>query len=49
MRTEEKTEENMNKCKKFSILIVLYISSITNNIIFYLLVSIIDKLRNIDR
>ena len=48
MRTEEKTEENMNKCKKISILIVLYISSITNNIIFYLLVSIIDKLRNID-
>ena len=43
-----KSEEKINNCKNILFLILFYILSITNNIIFYLLVSIIDKLRKAD-
>ena len=42
-----KSSEKKNKCKDISILILFYLSSITNNVLFYILQSLIDRLRDL--
>ena len=42
-----KSYEKKNKCKDISILVLFYLSSITNNVLFYILQSIIDRLRDL--
>ena len=43
-----KSKENVNKCKEYSYLVLLYLSSITNNVLLYCIKSIINRIRGIN-
>ena len=43
-----KSKEKVNKCKEYSYLVLLYLSSITNNVLLYCIKSIINRIRGVN-